>query len=226
MNKKIPKYKVGDIVVIIMYSTVGTVTNVHQIDQHYLYEVNHSEILYFENAIQLYADYTGKVIDSEKIEIEFQYHIGDIVQVKGYEAELFKVVGYRTEIWRYTEDGWEDVIYELMRINDGEWLEASEEELAFVMGKKEAGTFVQQLSLMHIVSPENKSMDQLLAKEKLQKLEPPVRKAKRTKNDIVNELLDIYNDYRSLYEMFGDPEYKEMMDFIIDSLLKYTNDHK
>lgn len=226
MTKKIPKYKVGDIVVIIMYSTVGTVTNVHQIDQHYLYEVNHSEILYFENAIQLYTEYTGKVIDAEKIEIQFQYQIGDIVQVKGYEAELFKVVGYRTEIWRYTEDGWEDVIYELMRINDGEWLEASEEELAFVMGKKEAGTFVQQLSLMHIVSPENKSMDQLLAKEKLQKLEPPVRKAKRTKNDIVNELLDIYNDYRSLYEMFEDPEYKEMMNFIIDSLLKYTNDHK
>jgi len=226
VTKKIPKYKVGDIVVIIMYSTVGTVTNVHQIDQHYLYEVNHSEILYFENAIQLYTEYTGKVIDAEKIEIQFQYQIGDIVQVKGYEAELFKVVGYRTEIWRYTEDGWEDVIYELMRINDGEWLEASEEELAFVMGKKEAGTFVQQLSLMHIVSPENKSMDQLLAKEKLQKLEPPVRKAKRTKNDIVNELLDIYNDYRSLYEMFEDPEYKEMMNFIIDSLLKYTNDHK
>ncbi|MDR0137743.1 hypothetical protein RFW18_08265 [Metabacillus idriensis] len=225
MNKKIPKYKVGDIVVIVMYSTVGTVTNVHQIDQHYLYEVNHSEILYFENAIQLYSEYNGKVIDSEKIEIEFQYHIGDIVQVKGYDEELFKVVGFRTEIWRYTEDGWEDIIYELMRINDGEWLEASEEELVFVMGKKQAGTFVQQLSLMHIVSPESKTMDQLLAKEKLPKQEPAARKAKRSKRDIVDELLDIYNDYLSLYEIFGDAEYKEMMDFIIDSLNKYTKDH-
>jgi hypothetical protein len=224
VNKKIPKYKVGDTVVIVMYSTVGTVTNVHQIDQHYLYEVNHSEILYFENAIQLYSEYTGKVIDSEKIEIEFQYHIGDIVQVKGYEEELFKVVGFRTEIWRYTEDGWEDIIYELMRINDGEWLEASEEELVFVLGKKQAGTFVQ-LSLMHIVSPESKAMEQLLAKEKLTKQEPAARKVKRSKRDIVDELLDIYNDYLSLYDMFGDPEYKEMMDFIIDSLNKYTKDH-
>jgi hypothetical protein len=35
---------------------------------------------------------------------------------------------------------------------------------------------------------------------------------------IVDELLDIYNDYKILYEFFEDPEYKDMMDFILESL--------
>ena len=35
---------------------------------------------------------------------------------------------------------------------------------------------------------------------------------------IVDELLDIYNDYKILYEFFQDPEYKDMMDFILESL--------
>jgi hypothetical protein len=40
-----PKFQVGDIVVVVMYGTVGTITKVHQIDKHYLYEVNHNEVL-------------------------------------------------------------------------------------------------------------------------------------------------------------------------------------
>lgn len=57
MKQNKPKFQVGDIVVVIMYGTVGTITKVHQIDKHYLYEVNHNEVLYFESSIQLYKDY-------------------------------------------------------------------------------------------------------------------------------------------------------------------------
>ena len=67
MKQNKPKFQVGDIVVVIMYGTVGTITKVHQIDKHYLYEVNHNEVLYFESSIQLYKDYEGVIVDMEKL---------------------------------------------------------------------------------------------------------------------------------------------------------------
>ncbi|MDC4920063.1 hypothetical protein OHV94_19525, partial [Acinetobacter baumannii] len=36
-----------------------------------------------------------------------------------------------------------------------------------------------------------------------------------------DELLDIYNDYKVLYEMFQDAEYKDMMEFVLSSLKEY-----
>lgn len=38
---------------------------------------------------------------------------------------------------------------------------------------------------------------------------------------IVDELLDIYNDYKILYEMFHDEEYKDMMMFVLESLKEH-----
>ena len=52
-NNNKPKFKIGDIVVISIYGTVGTITKLHQIEQHFVYEVNHGEVLFFENALQL-----------------------------------------------------------------------------------------------------------------------------------------------------------------------------
>ena len=37
-------------------------------------------------------------------------------------------------------------------------------------------------------------------------------------NRMVDGLLDIYNDYRILYEMFGDNEYKKIMEVVITKL--------
>lgn len=137
MKQNKPKFQVGDIVVVIMYGTVGTITKVHQIDKHYLYEVNHNEVLYFESSIQLYKDYEGVIVDMEKLDIEYEFLIGDVVYVKDYGKELFRIIGHRTEIWRYLEDGWEDIIYELTRLKDGEWLETEEEDLTLVLRKYE-----------------------------------------------------------------------------------------
>ncbi|MCY8721538.1 hypothetical protein MOD59_19915, partial [Bacillus sp. S10C12M] len=38
---------------------------------------------------------------------------------------------------------------------------------------------------------------------------------------IVDELLDIYNDYKILYEMFHDEEYRDMMKFVLESLKEH-----
>ncbi|QGQ46572.1 hypothetical protein [Metabacillus sediminilitoris] len=220
-SKNRPKFSIGDIVVIIMYGTVGTVTKLHQVDQHFVYEVNHGDILFFENALQLFSEYEGTIIETEKISIEVLYQIGDIVLVKGYGGSLFRIVGIRTEIWRYADDGWEELTYELTRMSDGEWLEATEDEMSLMISNQEAETFIQQLHLNNMLVDENKYFSSLITKQLTSDAYP--KNDNDDLNEMIDELLDIYNDYKTLYLMFQDPEYKEMMNLILKSLMRYHN---
>jgi len=130
-RRKKAKFNIGDTVVITIYGTVGKVTDVKWLDGVYVYEVNKSDGLYKESGLRLLSEYDGEIVEQEHIDIEYKFFIGDLVQVKGKGADLYKIVGFRTEIWRYKDDAWEDVLYELSRIGDGEWLEAGEEDLVF-----------------------------------------------------------------------------------------------
>ncbi|NRG35179.1 hypothetical protein, partial [Niallia circulans] len=150
-NRKKPKFKIGDTVVITIYGTVGKITDVKYLDHMHVYEVNKSEGLYLESSLQMLSEYDGEIMDSEKIDIEFRFFIGDLVKVKGYGSNLFKIMGFRTEIWRYKNDAWEDVIYELSRVSDGEWLEAGEDELTLVADADSADSFIQKLGLLYIL---------------------------------------------------------------------------
>ncbi|MHC8522281.1 hypothetical protein ACPJHQ_14835 [Rossellomorea sp. H39__3] len=125
-KRKDPRFRVGETVVVTIYGTVGKITDIKKIDGEFLYEVNESEGLFKESALELLESYDGYIFEQEQIDIEYKFLFGDLVVVKGYDEDLFKIVGFRTEIWRYKDDAWEDVIYELMRVTDGEWLEADE----------------------------------------------------------------------------------------------------
>ncbi|MGD6815887.1 hypothetical protein [Metabacillus sp. 84] len=227
MASKYPKFKMGEVVVIVLYGTVGTVTNVYKLNQSFLYEVNHGDVLFYESALSFYKEYEGKIFEIERIEVEYQFAIGDLVQVKGYGSDLFKIVGLRTEIWRYMEDGWEDMVYELMRVADGEWLEAAEEELLLVMSNNETEKSLHQIMLML-----NKEGAEEGAREETSgtaltgvsySLEKPEKE--REPGQLINDLLDIYNDYRELYIRFGDDEYNEMMQMVLASLKRFgTNE--
>jgi hypothetical protein len=222
-KRKKPKYKIGDTVVITIYGTVGKVTDIKLLDGNYVYEVNKSEGLYIEEALQMLSEYDGTVVEQEQIDIEYKFFFGDLVQVSGYGADLFKVVGFRTEIWRYKEDAWEDVIYELSRVSDGDWLEAGEEELTLVADAENADTFIQKLGLLYLVNKKEKI-------EKNPKVQGMVRKAeleeivrKKEKKELIDNLLDIFNDYRILYEMFQDQEYYQVMRVILRKLESLVN---
>jgi hypothetical protein len=54
------------------------------------------------------------------------------------------------------------------------------------------------------------------------KLEQEQLKLKREKKEIIDGLLDVYNDYKWLYEWFGDEEYKQMMELAVHYLKKLT----
>ncbi|MBS4215993.1 MULTISPECIES: hypothetical protein [Neobacillus] len=222
-KRKKPKYKIGDTVVITIYGTVGRVTDVKWLDGAYVYEVNKSHGLFNESALELLSEYDGKVLEQEQIDIEYKFFIGDLVQVSGYGADLFKVIGFRTEIWRYKEDAWEDVIYELSRVSDGEWLEVGEEELTLVADAESADTFIQKLGLLYLVNKQDKTTKSPNIQNMVRKAEFEEISRKKEKKELIDNLLDIFNDYRILYELFQDQEYYQVMRVILKKLESLVN---
>ncbi|MGD6966686.1 hypothetical protein FZC78_04790 [Rossellomorea vietnamensis] len=206
-KRKQPKFKAGDTVVVTIYGTVGKVTNIKLLEGEYVYEVNESEGLFKEDCLRLLDEYDGYLLEQEQIDIEYKFLFGDLVRVKGYDNDLFKVVGFRTEIWRYKEDAWEDVIYELTRINDGEWLEADEDELTLIADYDQAETFIKKYGIVIPVKQEKA----LLPSPRYQD------------DSIVDRLLDHYNDYKALYYLFNDKKYKRKMNSIVDQLKNHLN---
>lgn len=222
-KRKKPKYKIGDTVVITMYGTVGKITNVKWLDGKYVYGVNNSEGLYLESGLQLFSEYKGKIMDQEQIDIEYKFLFGDLVQVSGYGGDLFRVVGFRTEIWRYKEDAWEDVIYELSRVSDGEWLEVGEEELTLVADAESAETFIQKLGLLYLINKQQQPIKLPNLQNLYRKAEVETLEQRKEKKQLIDSLLDIYNDYRLLYEMLHDEEYYQVMRVILRRLASIVN---
>ncbi len=223
-RRNIPKYKVGDTVVITMYGTVGKVTDVKWLDGKFVYEVNKSDGLFVESGLQLLSEFEGTLVEHEQIDIEYQFFFGDLVQVSGYGSDLFKVVGFRTEIWRYKEDAWEDVIYELSRVSDGEWLEAGEEEITLVADAESADTFIQKLGLLYLVNNEEKQVTVSQKQNLVKKAELEAIERKKEKRQLIDHLLDIFNDYKILYQLFQDQEYYQVMRVILRKLKSVVND--
>jgi hypothetical protein len=225
-RRRKPKYNIGDTVVITIYGTVGKITDVKWLDGTYVYEVNNSDGLYKESSLKKLSEYDGEIIEKEQIDIEYKFFIGDLVQVKGQGADIFKVIGFRTEIWRYKEDAWEDVIYELSRIGDGEWMEATEEELILIADFENAEAFIQKLGLLYLIKKQNsqqQKQDVILSLEQNTPNQDDQEIKAKAREQQINHLLDIYNDYQFLYDWFKDEEYLKVMRAVIRELKKLTN---
>ncbi|MFC3885214.1 hypothetical protein ACFOU2_17745 [Bacillus songklensis] len=222
---KKPKFKIGDTVVITIHGTVGTITDIKIMDGKFVYEVNDSEGLFLEETIQLLEDYKGKILIQERVDIEYQFFFGDVVQVSNYGKDLFKIIGIRTEIWRYYEDAWEDVVYELSRISDGEWLEASEEELILVSSHDKAEKYLQSIGILYLGKEIDKT-ELLPTMKKSNEQQKDQERIRKERSEIINGLLDVYNDYHTLYRMFSDDEYLEVMNLVLKHLKKMTEQQK
>lgn len=193
------------------------ITDIKFLEGSFVYEVNYSEGLFMESLLIPISEYDGKIIqEKEQINIEYKYFFGDLVQVFGYEEEYFQVVGFRTEIWRYKENAWEDVVYELSRLSDGEWLEAHEDELILVADAESAEVYFQKLGLLYPLKS-NGSKKDIKTSQSLRKAERKILQEKKEKQQLIDDLLDLYNDYSQLYKTFHDEEYKKVM---IMALLK------
>ncbi|MBP3041730.1 hypothetical protein J9303_20010 [Bacillaceae bacterium Marseille-Q3522] len=225
-KRKKPRFNTGDTVVIKRYGTVGKITKIIWLEHIFVYEVNKSEGLYLESSLQLISEYDGEILEKEQIDIEYKYFFGDLVQVKGHGNDIFKVVGFRTEIWRYKEDAWEDIIYELSRLSDGEWLETGEEEIYLISDANNAEALIQKLGLLFV-----KDHDMAISEDKRYR-EPnrSFRKAERElldkakeRKEMIDGYLDMYNDYRILFHLFNDEEYRTVMRVILKKLHQLVN---
>jgi len=212
-----PKFAVGDSVVILINGIVGIVTSVKEFNHAFLYEIQGAEGVYTESALIHVQEFEGLLFETEQINIDYKYFFGDLVQVKGYGKDIFKVIGFRTEIWRYQEESWEDVIYELSRIDDEEWLECSEDDLNFLADAKDAEKFLAKYQ-------EAKRHSQKGKRKQKELLELPDPKGSNEEEQaMINHLLDIYNDYRILKEFFGDESYERVMKTAIQKLKKFVS---
>lgn len=186
------------------------------LDGVYVYEINNHDGVYVENVLQFITDYEGQNVEKEWVQLNCQFSFGDLVQVTGYEKDVFRVVGCRTEVWRYKNDAWEDTIYELSRITDGEWLEADEADLKLLANAQTATAILKKLK-------NDKSGINKLDLEKLKVVNSTKRVSVKTnRQEIIDGLLDIYNDYKELYESFQDEEYEIVMNVVMNYLTKLT----
>lgn len=209
-----PKFKLGDTVILTLNGNVGKITDIQYIGGQYVYKINKSKGYFLESSIQLYPQVNEDNLDKEQIDINYQFYIGDIVKVSGYQ-DLFKVVGFRTEIWRYKNDAWEDVIYELARLSNGDWLEASEHELTFIIDEKQAEALIKKKGII--------DMNNIFGQKVLQLTGGSIVGGKNKhhyldEQKVIDDLLDQYNDYRTLYKMFADQKYQEKMKKVLHKL--------
>ena len=130
---------------ITLYGTVGKITNMKVLDGVYVYEVNNHDGFYVEQTLQ--TRYRARYEKGRYgwIELNYNFTFGDLVQVTGYDKDVFRIVGFRTEVWRYKNDAWEDTIYELSRITDGEWLEADESDLTLLANAQTANAILKKM---------------------------------------------------------------------------------
>lgn len=199
-----PKFTLGDTVVIAKDGITSTINKIVNHDGNWYYSLENNENLYAECNLLFQKEYEKSFQKRENINIEYKYHFGDIVRVKGYGQELFVIIGFRAEIWRYKESSWEDIIYELSRITDGQWLEAAEEELTYITNEDNAKKLIN-------------AKKQTAAKNQL--LISPQKTQSRTKEiSDIDSLLDMYNDYLFLYQNFGEAGYKKKMREILRKL--------
>lgn len=208
-----PKFSIGDVVVNTLYGTVGAITDVQYIDGMFLYEVNHSTSLFMEQSLVLLSEFSGDIWITDEIEIELPFFLGELVQVQNYENDVFKIIGVRTEIYRYQDEGWEEIVYELKRLTDGLEIEANIEDVISIASSEETSVVVlQDIALLGYVGRhEPLSFQSLL----------PVPSAD---DESVDQLLDMYNDYRRLYEWFGDEQYKKTMEMTLTNLRKLVHE--
>lgn len=205
-----PKFCIGDRVVISHSGKSSEIMKIYQIGGEWFYQLKEHQDLYLEKNLQSLKEYKkSSTQKQENIQIDYRFQFGDIVRVRGYGQDLFVIIGFRAEIWRYKDSAWEDFIYECSRLHDGAWIEAGEEELTYITNEENAKKL-------------------LTAKKQTNQRKPLLMSPQKTANrkqemENIDSLLDLYNDYQYLYLNFGEMGYQKKMKEILKKLEALSN---
>jgi hypothetical protein len=173
-----------------------------------------------------------------EFEFEIEADFGDLVEVDGYPNRVFRVEGYQLITNCYPDEEYTEIVYDLVDAISGEWLEADADDLTLLADAAQADEYLRTIDLRNYPRPqafmffglpigeEAVSMAEkerpLTPREKSAKEAEERKQMRKLKAEIIDDLLDQYNDAKALYEAFGDEEYNDKAFAIKAELFKLT----
>lgn len=170
-------------------------------------------------------------MSNEPNEIFFNFF--DIVRLDGYWPRVFRVEGYHIDNWRYPNEQWTDMVYELTDVYSGEFLEADVEDLTLVETADKAEEYLRNNPAP--VQPKHFAIDvshlmkgaETMAKEERKPTAREIsaqiaeerKAARKAKAEQIDNLLDMRNWASEMLAKTNDEAYGERV-IAIDAELK------
>lgn len=181
-------------------------------------------------------------IHDSTVEVDLPATFGDLCEVEGYGARVFKVFGYRIESCYTAEREWTDVVYELIDAVNSEWVEADADDLELLADAEDAelymktvdyenypASFMQTLGLgmpdgdgWGAINEKNneggvnmaKNERKPTAREMSAKLAEERKQARKDKANKTDDLLDLLTWVNERFRITGERRYKEWSETI------------
>jgi hypothetical protein len=75
-----------------------------------------------------------------------EFNIGDLVNINGYPREIFRIDGYVHSHHVYDGEAWDELAYELTRVDTGDWLDADEDDMILVCKAEKADAYIRKMT--------------------------------------------------------------------------------
>jgi hypothetical protein len=159
--------------------------------------------------------------EGDEFEFELPGEYGDLVEVDGYEGRLFRLQNYMLIRNCFPMHEWNEVVCEVADVVTGEWIEADGDDILFVAGWEEADEFLQANLAAYVdfkneeegainmfgqpFKPERPPSARELSAQEAERR----KKERKEKAAQIDNLLDIANWNRKMYEKTGDESYND-----------------
>jgi hypothetical protein len=88
-----------------------------------------------------------------EVEVDFPAEFGDIVEIAGYEGRAYQVESYRVETNFYPTEQTTDIIYDVVCVIHGDYLEADAEDLTLLADAGQADEYMRTIDYENYPKP-------------------------------------------------------------------------
>jgi hypothetical protein len=171
-----------------------------------------------------------------------KFSFGDLVSVSGYHPRVFRIDGYHEDTWHYPGETWTEVVFDLVDVHSGVFIEAETEDLTLISVADKADEYLANnpapaetesesfsFDLSEYYNNFEMGSDKMAKKERqptareLSAKEAEERKAARkAKAEEIDNLLDRRNWYAVQFAKSGSVEDNEKVQRIDTELAKLS----